>query len=132
MHGETARDILEVFSSALFYEIQPAVKILKRTRIILHSTSFKLSHAAEHVLPVLADRDRHRDRADGDGVAGGGGAGPRGDRAAGAGHGHAPLRRLLRAAREGEAEEGRQQSHSGRSAGLYLQYDLNKKIFSDI
>ena len=68
---------------------------------------------AEHVLPVLADRDRHRDRADGDGVAGGGGAEPRGDRAAGPRHGHAPLRRLLRAAREGEAEEGRQQPHSG-------------------
>ena len=70
-------------------------------------------HLAEHVLPVLADRDRHRDRADGDCVAGGGGAEPRGDRAAGTGHGHAPLRRLLRAAREGEAEEECQQSHSG-------------------
>ena len=75
-----------------------------------HSNFFFVS---EHVLPVLADRYRHRDRADGDCVAGGGGAEPRGDRAAGAGHGHAPLRRLLRAAREGEAEEERQQSRSG-------------------
>ena len=66
-----------------------------------------------HLLAVLADRYRHRDRADGDGVSGGGRAEPRGDRAAGPRHGHPPLRRLLRAPREGEAEEGRQQSHSG-------------------
>ena len=66
-----------------------------------------------HLLAVLADRDRHRDRADGDGVARGGRAEPRGDRAARPRHGHPPLRRLLRAAREGEAEEGRQQPHPG-------------------
>ena len=98
--------------------IQPDASEKASLNLFLHVISF-----AEHVLAVLADRDRHRDRADGDGVAGGGGAEPRGDRAAGPRHRHAPLRRLLRAAREGEAEEGRQRPRPGQLRRHFMLVD---------